>query len=97
MKSYELVFLKRARKQWKKLGSPVRLQFEKKLSERLVEPKIAGDQLRSYPGCYKIKLKAAGYRLIYRVDDEQILVAVLTVDRRDVIYDKLDDWLAELL
>jgi mRNA interferase RelE/StbE len=35
------------------------------------------------PGCYKIKLRAAGYRLVYRVDDGAATVIVVTAGRRD--------------
>lgn len=35
------------------------------------------------PDCYKIKLRAAGYRLVYRVFDERIVVQVVAVGRRD--------------
>lgn len=33
--------------------------------------------------CYKIKLAKAGYRLVYKVEDEQIIVLVLTVGKRE--------------
>jgi len=35
------------------------------------------------PDCYKIKLRAAGYRLVYRVDDAVVTVVVVAVGRRD--------------
>jgi len=33
-------------------------------------------------GCYKIKLHKAGYRLVYEVLDDVVVVLVLAVDRR---------------
>ena len=33
--------------------------------------------------CYNIKLRAAGYRLVYRVDDGRVTVIVVAVGRRD--------------
>ena len=33
--------------------------------------------------CYKIKLRAAGYRLVYRVDDGRVTVIIVAVGRRD--------------
>ena len=33
--------------------------------------------------CYKIKLRSAGYRLIYQVRDLEILVSVVAVGKRD--------------
>lgn len=35
------------------------------------------------PDCYKIKLRAAGYRLVYRVDDAVVTVVAVVVGRRD--------------
>ena len=33
--------------------------------------------------CYKIKLKAAGYRLVYRVEDDIMYVTVIAVGKRE--------------
>lgn len=83
MKTYELEFLEDALKEWKKLGANVQAQFRKKLQERLANPRITSARLHSLTDCYKIKLRAAGYRLVYQVDDERIVVIVITVGRRD--------------
>ncbi len=39
--------------------------------------------LRGMKDCYKIKLRQAGIRLVYRVDDEVVFVTVITIGRRD--------------
>lgn len=83
MTTYKLEFLPSASKEWKKLGSATREQFTRKLRERLEQPRIPSAKLRNLPDCYKIKLRAAGYRLIYRVDDGRIIVVVIEVGRRD--------------
>jgi hypothetical protein len=33
--------------------------------------------------CYKIKLRKQGYRLVYQVRDDVLVVLVIAVDRRD--------------
>ena len=81
--TYDLRFAKSAEKEWRKLGQTIREQFKKKLAERLENPRVAGDQLRGGKDLYKIKLREAGYRLVYRVEDEQIVVLVLKIGRRD--------------
>ncbi len=81
--SYELAFKESALKEWHKLDKSVRSQFKKKLAERLEQPRIEADRLRNLPDCYKIKLRNAGYRLVYQVEDQQILVTVVAVGRRD--------------
>jgi len=83
LKTYSLEFLPSALKEWKKLGSSVREQFLKKLAERLSNPHIAAARLSEMPDCYKIKLRAAGYRLVYQVEDDKLIVIVIAVGRRD--------------
>ena len=83
MTTYSLEFLPSARKEWDKIGSTVQKQFVKKLRERLDNPHVASARLRDMPDCYKIKLRSAGYRLVYRVQDDRIVVQVIAVGRRD--------------
>lgn len=80
---YRLQFLPAALKEWKKLGATLQQQFKKKLAERLETPRVPGDALRGMPDHYKIKLRAAGYRLVYRVDDDTIVVMVVAVGKRE--------------
>jgi mRNA-degrading endonuclease RelE of RelBE toxin-antitoxin system len=42
-------------------------ESKKKLAERLGRPHVEAASLRGMPDCYKIKLKNAGYRLVYQV------------------------------
>jgi len=81
--SFELRFLPSALKEWEKLGPSVREQFKKKLAERLEHPRMPKDALRGLPDHYKIKLRDAGYRLVYRVEDRTVTVTVVAVGRRD--------------
>ncbi|TDT40212.1 addiction module RelE/StbE family toxin [Halospina denitrificans] len=81
--SYELRFRQKALKEWNKLSKPVREQFRKKLRERLEEPRVEADRLRQVPDCYKIKLRSAGYRLVYEVRASEIVVSVVAIGRRD--------------
>lgn len=73
----------RARKEWDKFDSSVRAQFGRKLRERVEHPRVPAARLRELPDCYKIKLRRAGYRLIYRGYDDRIVVHVIAVGRRD--------------
>ena len=87
--SYELEFEEEAKKEWDKLDNTVRIQFIKKLESILENPHISASALYSMPQCYKIKLRSIGYRLVYRVDDNKVVVTVITVGRRDSkIYEK---------
>lgn len=81
--AYELVFRTTAEKAWRKLGATVRIQFEKKLTERLANPRVPKDALHDFPDHYKIKLRDAGYRLIYHVSDKTITVYVVSIGKRE--------------
>lgn len=81
--TYELGFLEAALKEWKKLDSNTREQFKRKLAERCLNPRVPSAQLSGSRDRYKIKLRTAGYRLVYEVRDEQVIVVVIAVGKRD--------------
>lgn len=81
--SYKLRFHELALKEWKQLDSTIQEQFRKKLKERLENPRIPSASLSAMKDCYKIKLKAAGYRLVYRVEDDIVYVTVISVGKRE--------------
>lgn len=81
--SYELEFKTSALKEWRKLDSSIREQFKKRLAERLAAPHVPTAKLSGLPDCYKIKLRDVGYRLVYQVIDDRLLVVVIAVGRRD--------------
>jgi mRNA interferase RelE/StbE len=81
--TYELEFKKSALKEWKKLGATVQSQFKKKLANILDNPHIASAKLAGGNELYKIKLREAGYRLVYEVNDTVITVTAISVGKRD--------------
>lgn len=81
--SYELEFLEVALDEWKRLDGSVKTLFKKKLPERLTEPRVPADKLTGHANRYKIKLRSIGYRLVYEVEDECVVVLVVAVGKRD--------------
>ncbi|EGC6329474.1 type II toxin-antitoxin system RelE/ParE family toxin [Salmonella enterica] len=81
--TYELEFDPRALKEWQKLGETVKKQFRKKLVDVLSNPRVESAGLRELPDCYKIKLKTSGYRLVYQVQDDVVLVVVIAIGKRE--------------
>lgn len=81
--SYRLVFKVQAKKEWDKLDATIREQFKKKLAERIEEPRVESSRLSGMQDCYKIKLRNAGYRLVYQVRDNELLVSVVSVGKRE--------------
>ncbi|NLY64631.1 MAG: type II toxin-antitoxin system RelE/ParE family toxin [Alcaligenaceae bacterium] len=80
---YNLKFKLSALKAWEELDGSVKSQFKKKLKERLKNPHIPSARLSSLPDCYKIKLRSVGYRLVYQVNDDTVVVTVIAVGQRD--------------
>jgi len=81
--SYKLIFKSQALKEWNKLGETVKNQFKKRLKERLANPKVESARLNGLKNCYKIKLASAGYRLVYEVRDNTLVVCVVVVGKRE--------------
>lgn len=81
--TYNLVFKQETQKEWQKLDSTIKAQFKKKLIERLDNPRVESARLNGMKDCYKIKLRSAGYRLVYQVRDNEILISVVAVGKRD--------------
>lgn len=84
--TYKLAFKSSALKEWRKLGTTVREQFKTKLAQRLQHPHVAADALHGAKNIYKIKLRSAGYRLVYEVIDDEVTVTVIAVGKRDKNY-----------
>jgi mRNA interferase RelE/StbE len=81
---YKLEFLESALREWQALDGSVKSIFKKHLEARLEIPHFPGSELRGpLAGCYKIKLRAQGYRLVYQVRDDVLVVLVIAIDRRD--------------
>lgn len=81
--TYELAFLDEALKEWRKLDNAKREQFKVKLAERLQNPKVPSARIHGSKERYKIKLRNAGFRLVYQVKDLELLVLVVAVGKRE--------------
>ena len=81
--SFKLEFRKSAAREWKKLGANIRIQFSKKLKERLNNPHVPASLIDRENHRYKIKLRAARYRLVYEVQDDRLVVVVVAVGKRE--------------
>jgi mRNA interferase RelE/StbE len=84
MPTYRLKFTVAALAEWKALDGSVKETFRKLLKKRMLQPHLPGSALKgALLGCYKIKLRQQGYRLIYTVEDEVLIVLVLTISKRE--------------
>jgi mRNA interferase RelE/StbE len=82
--NYQLKFDRDALKEWKKLDGSIKEEFKKALTRRLKSPVVESSRLHgNLSNCFKIKSKSSGYRLIYTVDGEEVVVTVLAIGERD--------------
>ena len=81
--SFELGFLDEALKEWNSLDKGTREQFKAKLAERLEGPHVPSANLSGSKDRYKIKLRSFGYRLVYEVRDNELIVIVIAIGKRD--------------
>lgn len=70
-----------ALKEWQKLDNTIREQFKAKLAERLINPCVLSSKIGK--NRYKIKLRNVGYRLVYEVRDNELIIVVIAVGKRD--------------
>lgn len=73
-----------ALEEWHRLDGSVKAPLKKLLAKRLDNPHVPGGELHGpLAGCYKIKLRQQGVRLIYAVEDDVLIVTVIAVDKRE--------------
>ena len=81
---YRLKFVPDAWREWQALDGSIKQALKPLLAKRLQNPHVPGSLLhRELAGCYKIKLLRQGYRLVYLVEDDVLVVLVLSVGKRE--------------
>ncbi|MCZ2204426.1 type II toxin-antitoxin system RelE family toxin [Bartonella sp. A05] len=81
---FNIEFDERALNEWKKIDKAIREQFKKKLQKLQSNPYIESARLYGdLAGCYKIKLRSSGFRLVYQVIDKEIVILVVAVGKRE--------------
>ena len=77
-------FVPSAWAEWQALDGSVKEPLRKLLKKRLENPHVPGGELHgALAGYYKIKLRKQGYRLVYGVEDDILMVMVMAVDKRE--------------
>lgn len=81
---YRLKFVPQALAEWQGLDGSVKELLRKALKKRLEQPHVLGALLHGdLQHCYKIKLRKQGWRLVYRVKDDVLIVMVMAVGKRE--------------
>jgi mRNA interferase RelE/StbE len=81
---YRLQFVPSAWQEWQTLDGSVKDVLRTLLTKRLDNPHVPGAPLhRELAGYYKTKLKKQGFRMVYGVQDDILVVMVMAVDKRE--------------
>ena len=81
---YRLQFVPSAWAEWQALDGSVKEPLRKLLKKRLDNPHVPRGELHgALTGYYKIKLRKQGYRLVYGVEDDILMVMVMAVEKRE--------------
>lgn len=84
--TYRLQFLPEALAEWHALDGSVKAVLRQALKKCLEQPRVPGAELHAeLRDCYKIKRRKLGYRLVYRVEDDALIVLVIAVGKRDAL------------
>ena len=88
--SYSLEYFPSAQKEWRKLGATVREPLKKKPKARVDTPRVQAAKLSGHTNRYKIKLRKSGYRLVYEVVDDRLVILVIAIGKRNraAVYEK---------
>ena len=87
--TYRLAFQDAALVEWQKLDGSVKEPLRQLLKKRLEAPRVRGAELHravlrnDKADCYKINLRTQGFRLIYQVQDQRLIVLAISVGKRD--------------
>lgn len=89
---YELEFKQSALDEFDKLSPDIAEQFLKKLDKIRTNPRIPKNKLSGAGAkdLYKIKLRKSGFRLLYEVIDDRLVILVIKIGRRDTVYHHLN-------
>lgn len=83
MTSYSLEFHALALKEWRRLDPTLQQQFKTQLAKRLIQPHVPSAKLHGdLNNAYKIKLRRTGYRLVYEVIEQRLVVYVIALGKR---------------
>lgn len=83
MARYRLLFQPVAKAEWDKLDGSLQMQFNKVLAQRLQQPRMPKAALAGMRDCDKIKLRSAGYRLVYQVRDQALILLAIAAGKRE--------------
>ena len=85
---YRLLFLKEAAEEFKSLDKAVQRIIKEKLELLAEDPDRLKNNIKPLKGKYRglYRLRVGNYRVIYRLDREQIVIIIVRIGHRGEIY-----------
>ena len=85
---YKLLFLREAAEEFKKLDKAVQRIVKEKLEILAQNPELLKNNIKPLKGKYKglYRLRVGNYRVIYRLDKEEITILFIRIGHRRDIY-----------
>jgi len=81
---FKLRIKKEARKELDRVPINIRRRIEEKIAELVTDPKGYGDKMNGFESRYKFR--QGNYRVIYEVDDDQVIVIIVKIGTRGDVY-----------
>lgn len=85
---YQLVFLTKAQKEFKKLDKSAQKLIKEKLLILCENPESVKNNIKALQGTHKgkFRFRVADYRVIIKKEDDRLIVTVIAVGHRKDIY-----------
>ncbi len=85
---YRLLFLKEAAEEFKRLDKVVQRIIKEKLELLAEDPNRLKNNIKPLKGEYRglYRLRVGNYRVVYRLDREQIVIIIVRIGHRGEIY-----------
>ena len=86
--TYKLLFLKEAVEEFKRLDKAVQRIIKEKLELLAQNSQALRNNIKPLKGKYKglYRLRVGNYRIIYKVDNDQLIILVIRIGHRGNIY-----------
>ena len=80
---YRITFHNKALNEWNSIDKAVRTRLAKTLEKRQANPHVQSAALSAdLSGCYVVRVSKSGHRVIYRVDEDQKVLKIVSVGKR---------------
>ena len=80
---YTITFHNKALSEWNSLDKGVRTRLLKILEKRQTNPHVPSAALSAeLSGCYVVRVSNTGHRAIYRVDEDEMVLKIVSVGKR---------------